>query len=48
MLNGMQHQNGQYIDWVDALLKTSVTQNYSVSVAGGTEKNKSLFFSEFF
>ena len=41
------HQNGQYIDWVDALLKTSVTQNYSVSVAGGTEKTKAYFSLNF-
>ncbi len=41
------HQNGQYIDWVDALLKTSVTQNYSVSVAGGTENTKAYFSLNF-
>lgn len=32
--------NGENIDWADALLKTGVTQNYSVSVSGGTEKTK--------
>lgn len=31
---------GQDIDWADALLKTGVTQNYSLSVSGGTEKTK--------
>lgn len=43
------HVNGQYIDWVDALLQNGLTQNYSLSVAGGTEKTKayiSLNFSD--
>lgn len=31
---------GQDINWADALLKTGVTQNYSLSVSGGTEKTK--------
>lgn len=43
------HQNGQYIDWADELLQTGITQNYSVSVSGGTDKTKaylSLNFSD--
>ncbi len=32
--------NGENIDWADALLKTGITQNYSISVSGGTEKTK--------
>ncbi len=32
--------NGESIDWADALLKTGITQNYSVSVSGGNEKTK--------
>ncbi len=35
------------INWTDALLKTGVTQNYSVSVSGGTEKTKSYFSLNF-
>lgn len=35
------------IDWTDALLKTGVTQNYSVSVSGGTEKTKAYFSLNF-
>ncbi len=34
---------GQDINWADALLKTGVTQNYSISVSGGTEKTKAYF-----
>ncbi len=41
------HQNGQYIDWVDALLQTAVTQNYSVSVSGGNENTKAYFSLNF-
>ncbi|MDE6187411.1 MAG: hypothetical protein K2G17_04690, partial [Duncaniella sp.] len=35
------------IDWADALLQTGVTQNYSVSVSGGTEKTKAYFSLNF-
>nr|MDE6557139.1 SusC/RagA family TonB-linked outer membrane protein [Duncaniella sp.] len=35
------------IDWTDALLKTGVTQNYSISVSGGTEKTKAYFSLNF-
>lgn len=31
------------IDWADALLKTGITQNYSISVSGGTDKTKAYF-----
>lgn len=41
------HQKGQYIDWVDALLKTAVTQNYSISISGGNEKTKAYFSLNF-
>ena len=41
------HQNGQYIDWVDALLHTAVTQNYSLSVSGGNENTKAYFSLNF-
>jgi TonB-linked SusC/RagA family outer membrane protein len=41
------HQQGQYIDWADELLQTGVTQNYSVSVSGGTEKTKAYFSLNF-
>lgn len=41
------HQKGQYIDWVDALMKTSLTQNYSLSISGGTEKTKAYFSLNF-
>ena len=43
------HQKGQYIDWVDALMRTGMIQNYSLSVSGGTERTKaylSLNFSD--
>lgn len=33
-------EKGNFIDWTDALLKTGVTQNYSVSVTGGNEKTQ--------
>lgn len=35
------------IDWADALLKTGITQNYSISVSGGTEKTKAYFSLNF-
>jgi TonB-linked SusC/RagA family outer membrane protein len=41
------HQSGQYIDWADELLKTGVTQNYSVSVSGGTDKTKAYMSLNF-
>lgn len=41
------HLNGQYIDWADELLQTGVTQNYSLSVSGGTEKTKAYFSLNF-
>lgn len=40
---------GQSIDWADELLETGFTQNYSLSISGGTEKTKaymSLNFSD--
>ena len=38
---------GKDIDWPDALLKTGVTQNYSLSVSGGTEKTKAYMSLNF-
>lgn len=38
---------GKYIDWADELMQNSMTQNYSVSVAGGTEKTKAYFSLNF-
>ena len=43
------HLAGQYIDWADLLMQTGYTQNYSLSVSGGTDKTKaymSLNFSD--
>jgi len=35
------YQEGKFVDWADLFLqKNSVTQNYSLSVAGGNEKTK--------
>lgn len=34
------YQNGQSVNWADELLKTGITQNYSLSLSGGTEKTK--------
>ena len=34
------YKKGQTTDWADELLKTGVTQNYSVSLSGGTDKTK--------
>lgn len=31
---------GNFIDWTDALLKTGITQNYSVSVTGGNDRTQ--------
>ncbi len=39
--------NGENIDWADALLKTGITQNYSISVSGGTEKTKAYMSLNF-
>lgn len=35
--------NGQTIDWVDELLGTGLTQNYSLSLSGGSEKTQAYF-----
>lgn len=34
---------GQTIDWVDELLGNGLTQNYSLSMSGGTEKTQAYF-----
>ena len=41
------YKAGKSIDWADALLKTGVTQNYSLSVSGGTEKTKAYMSMNF-
>lgn len=41
------HLDGKYIDWADELMQTSYTQNYSVSISGGTEKTKAYFSLNF-
>lgn len=38
ILNALQR--GETTDWADELLQTGITQNYSLSVSGGTEKTK--------
>ncbi|MCR5395813.1 MAG: TonB-dependent receptor, partial [Bacteroidales bacterium] len=43
------YMNGESIDWADELLETGITQNYSLSVSGGSERIKgylSLNFSD--
>lgn len=37
------YQKGHTIDWLDAILKTGVTQNYSLSLSEGTDKRKNYF-----
>jgi TonB-linked SusC/RagA family outer membrane protein len=32
------YQDGSYTDWIDQILQNSVSQNYEVSVSGGSEK----------
>ncbi len=38
---------GKSVNWADELLKTGVTQNYSLSVSGGTEKTKAYLSLNF-
>ncbi len=39
--------NGESINWVDELLQTGFTQNYSLSVSGGSERTKSYLSLNF-
>ena len=41
------HLDNKYINWADALMQDGYTQNYSVSVSGGTEKTKGYFSLNF-
>ncbi|WP_394707692.1 SusC/RagA family TonB-linked outer membrane protein [uncultured Bacteroides sp.] len=41
------HLAGHYINWSDLLIQTGMTQNYSMSVSGGTEKTKAYFSLNF-
>ena len=41
------HQNGDYINWADELMQNGLTQNYSLSVSGGTEKSKGYISMNF-
>ncbi len=34
---------GHTIDWVDAMMQTGSTQNYSLSISGGTKKTQAYF-----
>lgn len=36
-------ERGETIDWVDALMQTGFTQNYSLSMSGGTERTQAYF-----
>ncbi len=36
-------KQNKVVDWVDALMQTSVVQNYSLSLSGGTEKTQAYF-----
>lgn len=38
---------GKDIDWADEVLKTGITQNYSLSVSGGTDKTKAYMSLNF-
>ena len=38
---------GKYINWADELMQNSLTQNYSLSMSGGTEKTKAYFSLNF-
>lgn len=40
-------QKDEYIDWAKAVLKNNITQNYSLSVSGGTEKTRAYFSLNF-
>ncbi len=37
------YERGEVIDWADAILNTGITQNYSLSVSGGTQKTQAYF-----
>ncbi len=37
------HLDGDYINWAEELMQTSVTQNYSLAISGGTEKTRTYF-----
>lgn len=41
------HQRGEYINWPDELMQTAITQNYSLSLSGGTERTKAYFSLNF-
>lgn len=41
------HLNGVYIDWADELMQSGLTQNYSLSVSGGSEKTKGYISMNF-
>ena len=39
---------GHTIDWVDAIMQTGSTQNYSLSISGRNKKDAGLFLPELF
>ena len=41
------YKAGQNIDWVDAIMDTGMTQNYSLSVSGGNDKTKAYMSFNF-
>ena len=41
------YDKGNVIDWADAILHTGVTQNYSLSVSGGTAKTQAYFSANY-
>lgn len=41
------HLNGDYIDWADELMQDGFTQNYSLSISGGSEKTKGYISMNF-
>lgn len=41
------YEKGHVIDWADAILNTGVTQNYSLSVSGGTQKTQAYFSANY-
>ena len=41
------YDRGEVIDWAKALLHTGVTQNYSLSVSGGSQKTQAYFSANY-
>jgi TonB-linked SusC/RagA family outer membrane protein len=41
------YQDGEYINWVKAIMSNKLTQNYSLAFSGGTKKTKAYFSLNF-